>query len=777
MTQSGSTQASRQERIENLLDGFFAPPGNDFSRAAIASRPEPIAACARVWTEELKRPTEDEQLRPVLLPRKRSGPPTWYGVAFNGAQGRDLREQITAFAGPTLSTFRGQGYTLDADDSIEATIAQAQPAFVAHFEGGATPDARTQLTNALALMAKVRSGVQVRQSELLLSTGQVLRRFYMSLAARNRSEAEEELLYLRRHNLLDALNVQFLEVQLRAELGLWREIIDLPLWPQLVQTRRPLAVTRALLRALYNVYLAPWEGEGDAQSLQQAFRDEVWPQRGSLLSARAGMATPEVLKLFLLRALHSNDLSLRDDLVASFDGAEPALTSQEQSFWLGLAVQLPPTATPVVENPLAEAQAAVNAGDFDCAFILTQSAPASVPRAIILLRCAYELETPDIEQAAVQAIQALAPEEREQLLRAKLNRSFWEALTGGTSEVAPVPPSIPTSWSEWLEAARRCDRSDAWIELQAIKGADAWPLEPLQDASEVENLSDKLDATTKTGAALQRLMNVMPHILRYFERDEAFPQPHLRDVYTHLRSLLAIYGSTGTKSEWEVYAEWCRVALELGLTTAAYNDLLDETEHLCKDRLAPSNLDVALELLDYLFVYPCHNNARRSVLAQTVLSRAALWISGGHLDLETWRFCRQLAGDFVLSELFIGIDYPSSEVDEGHASPTVDPLTQLADKSVALYTLTETAAGRARDIIQKRCPSCQVTLNHDKTGTTALQHLAQGADVFVMVTASAKHAATDFIEAHRSDKSTLLRVNAKGSSSILRALSTMSMAT
>ena len=47
--------------------------------------------------------------------------------------------------------------------------------------------------------------------------------------------------------------------------------------------------------------------------------------------------------------------------------------------------------------------------------------------------------------------------------------------------------------------------------------------------------------------------------------------------------------------------------------------------------------------------------------------------------------------------------------------------------------------------------------------------LSRNADVFVVVTASAKHAATNFIAAERGLRPTL-KVNSRGSSAILRAL-------
>src|SRR5207248_7727343 len=107
-----------------------------------------------------------------------------------------------------------------------------------------------------------------------------------------------------------------------------------------------------------------------------------------------------------------------------------------------------------------------------------------------------------------------------------------------------------------------------------------------------------------------------------------------------------------------------------------------------------------------------------------------------------------------LYALLEGIHRPTG--DDGEKSPGDDPLSRLNGRLV-IHTLTEGAGHRVRLILQQRSPECQVELNSDKTGTCQLKELARSADLFVMVTASAKHAATGFIEMHRPAGRPLLR--------------------
>ena len=101
-----------------------------------------------------------------------------------------------------------------------------------------------------------------------------------------------------------------------------------------------------------------------------------------------------------------------------------------------------------------------------------------------------------------------------------------------------------------------------------------------------------------------------------------------------------------------------------------------------------------------------------------------------------------------------------------------DPAAQyrhLEDCMVVLYSLTESAITRAAQILRRLVPGIDVRTTSERDGNQQLASLSSNADVFVMVAASAKHAATDFIKEHR-DSKPLIQVNSRGSSAILREL-------
>jgi hypothetical protein len=124
----------------------------------------------------------------------------------------------------------------------------------------------------------------------------------------------------------------------------------------------------------------------------------------------------------------------------------------------------------------------------------------------------------------------------------------------------------------------------------------------------------------------------------------------------------------------------------------------------------------------------------------------------------------QLAVESGLAELVSEPAFRDAEETAQTADP--DPLAALSGR-IAVYTLTETVGHRIQRLLRIRCPQCTIETNSDKVCTTRLEELAKSASIFVIVTSSAKHAATQCIEAHRPSDLPILRPAGKGTSSIL----------
>jgi hypothetical protein len=108
------------------------------------------------------------------------------------------------------------------------------------------------------------------------------------------------------------------------------------------------------------------------------------------------------------------------------------------------------------------------------------------------------------------------------------------------------------------------------------------------------------------------------------------------------------------------------------------------------------------------------------------------------------------------------------EIEASTADPTAS-YRHLEGSVVVLYSLTESAITRAAQVLRRLIPGIDVRTTSDHDGSQQLAALSSNADVFVMVAASAKHAATNFIKDHRGGRP-IIQVNSRGSSAILREL-------
>ena len=104
------------------------------------------------------------------------------------------------------------------------------------------------------------------------------------------------------------------------------------------------------------------------------------------------------------------------------------------------------------------------------------------------------------------------------------------------------------------------------------------------------------------------------------------------------------------------------------------------------------------------------------------------------------------------------------------ASPDVRSLAAVPASKVGLYTLTPGVGERVVRVLSERAPALDVRVNSDTHSTDQLVSLAREADVFIVVTRSATHSATDAIQSTRPGGLPLLRASGKGSTSVLAVL-------
>lgn len=771
-----SAHTDARPLVENFLEQFFAKPNEIPLSEVLSGR----WARVRPWMEDLRATPP----RATVLPCWRDSRVYWYALAFSEAQLGALRDDLLAFIGPTYSTFRGHREALDPADPIDAAVLTLTGGSAFRFTGPPDKDDAKPIWTALELMRTVLARRPVRENEAPRPTGRVLRDFYMALRAGSASSAEAHLRYLAERGRLDPLNLLFLRVQALAELGDWVELLSRPEMPDLLQMRRPVAVSEAVLSAVYQVELESFEAAGRVDEAIEHFRDSVLPRYGTLLTRRAGIRAPAAVKLLMFRAVSGEppDGEARDALLTT-----PDLPRNDLLYLRLIAGRLQATPPGLSSDPLAAAADALACGDFDRAFALFVREPPSVRRARGLLECAYDLQTLGAERAAVEAVDALDPAARTDALRGRLHQGTYgriigrvldattqalaaetepsDARLGKEHSAGAEPPQaelVPSNWIEWLD---RLASEPGWERAVDVarRGATEWSIEGLlQLPGGATALAERL-ASARDSTALQL---ALPHIISFYQCDPEWPRAELASAYLWTLELLAI-GSRGGEDDLVAFHELAQAVLSVGAGSAEYERLVNAAELLSGDAASYHSVGWSLDLLDVMVVCPCPRpELRLRFLIQVAALFRKYW---RRLDESQWDVLRTLCDELGQRDTYLALAASAPEPVPAEVAQA-GAFAALRGRTVAVYTLTERAGKRLRELLQQLAPGVIVHLSHEKVGSDSLRQLARHADVFVIATASAKHAATGFIDSHRPRHLPTLRPAGKGTASMLRAL-------
>jgi hypothetical protein len=199
------------------------------------------------------------------------------------------------------------------------------------------------------------------------------------------------------------------------------------------------------------------------------------------------------------------------------------------------------------------------------------------------------------------------------------------------------------------------------------------------------------------------------------------------------------------------------IYLRASPSASDYRLLLEEITDSCPQWVSPENALVALDFADRLVLAACPYDSARMNLAIALLD--PLNSRQGRLEGADLDFARQLS-----DELGIPLEWrtPHEQPDEGRA------FTSLPSMSVLLYSLDTAVLDRTSAELKRLVPSVKIAISHDKVGTDTLKRKSHNADVVVLATRCAKHAATGFIT-ENARAAVITYADGSGSASLLRA--------
>ena len=663
---------------------------SDPAREAPIANLQPLTAG---WPEDLS-----DSRRPAFFSRSDAGTSvTWYAVAHSPRQARELREYLLAFVGPSYSDFSGQSAEWDPDDTTETELAASFPyGFRLNVRGADKPVVK-DLFARLRQMLRERPTLE-RSDPPLLS--RLLRDFELLLRAADWSAATTLLDRLRDRGQLTSDQLAGLNLRLIAGQGRWAEVLHAPELPALTAGRMPTAVAEAIAAAVFHEHLAKFPTEAEAVA---HFRDEIGPAFGPVFRQRKAWRNPDAVTAATIA-----------------NAAATAATAERPK---------------VVQDPFHKAVEARDSGNFATAFSILKTGPFTAESLRLLVEVALDLGGIDAARAAIEAVRACELAVQEQAFARRVSKALLTELEELADTADDGPPA---NWAEWFSWASSRSLRDA---VEAVtKLAPHWPPpapEPFTEA-----------LTEHISAVFPSLREVLPALLETVipggVLDPRFA-PSYRMLLEHL-----VLDDDLSRATAPAVAELAAAILRAApVSNPTRNDYKDVTESLLTTwhhLRQPAMLDWGLGVLDLAAEHAIHRHADVTQLVQDIAAEFArtprLVTARQRALLRT--ICRELEVPAAAEMLIDPPESGTNDVDE-----VAVLRNRLGRRRVVLLTLSDRIASIFRQLMKEQYPDARTEVVQEHSSTRRLEEAAASADVFVVNTYDAKHAATTAVPQHR----------------------------
>jgi hypothetical protein len=737
------------------IEPIFFGPGNSITWDSIVNQtlPKPVLESLQPFLDSLRNSSDV-----AILPRLSDAQfVIWYVLCRTPRSARFALDELRGFLGPSLSLSEGTASSFDPSDPIDAIVRSEYSfnAFKLVVPSEVREAARGRLLDYLALRAERPNRVAL----LVRTAGRIIRDFEYALLAGDFIGASERIAELRNAGHLSATNLLFLEIRALGAANRWESVYNHPQLDALLAIQRPIRVTEALIKAVYNTQLQAFESDFRTEEAVRKFA-AVYGRFSMLYKTKVRMAGTEIDASFILAAIITapsrNDIA--DEILAHNLQVQSANLQYLQSLH---SLLRKPDATVTLD--ITTARAAFSEGNIDQAYCISLSLPASFDRTAILLRCAREMETLEASNNALQSIADLSAPDQARLQVNLFLSKIIDRLGELRSPVIVASvgePTAPRNWLSWLE---RLSGSQEWAGAVNVAevGADEWSLEALANDEEMVRRTADLILADRPPWAVTSFRDSLPYLVHFFTSSGA--DPKLRSVYESLFLVVSVDDQISGAQAIAI-SRLASVRLELGLSATDYADLIEQLSGSFSALDSPTIIDSLLDACEILISFPCPVESARIGFFSIVSSSLKRWyrrVDQAQISLFE-ALCQELGVSLSWEE---EIEQPSGE-EEGSLWKS------LLGKKLALYSLKEAAVKRAADLLEELVGEVRVDVFLDHVGgSPALKTAAQQADVFVISTAAAKHSATMFIESKRPKDAVTLYAQGQGTSSILRAIS------
>ncbi|MGA8170117.1 MAG: protein DpdD [Methylocystis sp.] len=731
---------------------FVAPNGVDWGSLEQRAAPQAIVDQILPWLHLVRRAPPQT---PIVLPFVRSNEIVgWYATTRGPAGAFELKKELMGWLGPTYLDYF-EATPENSSDPMAAAMRQRFGGTVFRFSGAAG-NTTARIAERLNVYANLARRRPPTTSMPVRPVGAIRSDFEEALLVHDSKRAEALIAELRNTGRLNEENLRYLDVRLKAGLGLWPQIArDHWLIRTLADLPMPAQILADIIEALYRTYLDDLEAAGDAAALFSAFEQEIAKPYPRLFASRHGIKTPRVVKAFLLfeRGQARPSAQILANLAALLPPDDPGRA-------VYCALNAPSSGPIVTETDESTADDAFDDGQFDRAFALFRALPLSKRSVQRLISCASVIGTDEarvallekIDRASSAFIQGLA-----EPIRNKIEglRTVAEAVDANATGVAKI-----TGWMDWAEKLSAGKHTGEMA--SAFEDVLTWDVTAFaRDEALSRRFANLLGNLNDGAAAVAR--RAVPAIYNAFFPDGQSANQSTKVIVALLFDLIVLDEAiSGT--DLELLSLVLGQILAVGVTTKEYGSLLQDLEDVQRRIGSYAHLAWSLDVCEMLATAPVPSDGGRE-------ARLRLFL---HLVSQTQGFAHRLKRQDVVPFEFLcrdfGLDPKALGAIRSYERSGVDIATpDLSGKKIAIYTLVEAAGRRAKQALEEMFPGVSVDINSDTVATVRLASLAKAADIFIFAWKSSSHQAFYCVKDALVDREPIMAVG-KGSASILRAV-------
>lgn len=654
----------------------------------------------------------------------------YYALAANSNEWRRLRPLLIAFVGPTLTSFNGFSEPLLPWLPVEAFLLSTG-LFVARLIPGDEIDIRKITRRSLVRMIMTIAETPTITHTVPEPTSRLLAHFIECLNGNDYQGAERILEKCKNEFRIDALNLSFLRIRLLSHFSDWSGILEMPEFPSLCYTRKPPVITATLLESLYQVHLAQFDINEGFEHQRSHWRSEVrFIARPLLRLPILQSSGVGALKLYALEVLETEvrDLDLENAILVYRDSIGELSDALDLAGRTGICVS-------IMDERMEE-----------------KPPLAFVQQALVDAEDANSLAT---ITTALSNIEQLNDADRNELLNSIHFRSIWQSINVDIGKSLP-----PKDWADWLHRLSDSEFTSAFSVLQ--HAVNEWPASSIVDPVEIAKVGNALASIPDTPIARERIADSLPLLSSWVAEDPLFPRAGMLPIYEYLLYYL-VDGARRATIVYDSATLLIRALLSIGITAIQYSSLLDDCLFLAGDGIGTRSVYWLLEILEETILHPAPNLERRQEFWYAVYAR--FFPVRAHFSLGQ---------RFAIKRIGVSLGWETEQIEaivvDVHDEREDRLRVALSGMYIAIYSLTQSAARQASQVLTEIAPYAKISISHDECGTEALKSMAKNADIFVVATASAKHAATGFIQQIRPRDKPLLFAAGRGFSSIVRAI-------